>query len=197
MDPDRELVARCQIEAGERGAEAFRDLYDRYKDRIYNIAYRITGSAPDALDASQETFAILFRKIRNFRFDSRFSSWLYRIAVNASIDLMRRTSTRKIAAGEGIAEETPSTLEHEHSHESNPSRELGNRELEQEVQAAIGKLSPKLRTIVVLRYVEGLSYEAISEVLECSIGTVKSRLARAHMALEKSLSKVLDDHYYE
>lgn len=197
MDPDRELVTLCQAEVGQEGAEAFRALYDRYRDRVYNIAFRITGSAADALDASQETFAILFRKIGKFRFDSKFSSWIYRIAVNASIDLMRRRTTRQIARGEGGDAGAMTTLEALPARDQRPYEEAGILELEEEVQSAIDQLSPKLRTVVVLRYIEGLSYGEISEVLACSIGTIKSRLARAHHALEQSLSRVLDDHFFE
>ena len=95
-DPDRELVLRCQ-EATPIGLEGcFRELYDAYKDRVYNVCYRITGNANDALDAAQDTFGILFRKVDGFRFQSKFSSWVYRIAVNASIDLKRRAANRRL-----------------------------------------------------------------------------------------------------
>ena len=93
-DPDRALVEACQATTPSGLEGAFRRLYDEYKDRIYNVCYRITGNATDALDASQETFGIMFRKIGEFRFESKFSSWVYRIAVNASIDHKRRASTR-------------------------------------------------------------------------------------------------------
>ncbi len=81
--------------------------------------------------------------------------------------------------------------------EGQPHRTMGGQELVDEVQAAIGQLSPKLRTVVVLRYMQGLSYEEVAETLECSIGTIKSRLARAHDALERNLVRVIDRHYYE
>ncbi|MBK8180953.1 MAG: sigma-70 family RNA polymerase sigma factor [Planctomycetes bacterium] len=78
---------------GQLGLEGpFRDLYEQYKDRVYNVCFRISGNTADALDASQETFGILFRKLPDFRFQSKFSSWVYRIAVNASIDLRRRSA---------------------------------------------------------------------------------------------------------
>src|SRR5690349_1416884 len=109
-DPDRELVEACQT-ADSAGFEGpFRQLYEQYKDRVYNVCYRITGSATDALDASQETFGIMFRKMGEFRFESKFSSWVYRIAVNASIDMKRRTSTRWIASLDAQSE--PGSSEH-------------------------------------------------------------------------------------
>ena len=198
MDPDRELIERCQRTKTEEYRRTFEELYNLYKDRVYNIAYRITGNAVDALDASQETFGIIFRKIRGFRFDSRFSSWLYRIAVNAAIDLKRRGVARRIPSLETLPEGV--SLEHvdlEADGALGPERSAGGRELEVEVQRAIDSLSPKLRGIVVLRHVEGLSYDQISEVLRCSMGTVKSRLARAHAALEKRLIGVIDRHFVE
>ena len=84
IDPDRELVEACQDDPRMGFQGSFRKLYEQYKDRVYNVCYRITGNATDALDASQETFGIIFRKIGEFRFESKFSSWVYRVAVNAS-----------------------------------------------------------------------------------------------------------------
>jgi RNA polymerase sigma-70 factor (ECF subfamily) len=198
MDPDRELVESCQGADPEAYRKAFEELYNLYKDRVYNVAYRITGNAVDALDASQETFGILFRKIRGFRFRSKFSSWIYRIAVNAAIDLKRRGVARRIPAMETLPEGVSlDRLEIEAEGARGPEEWVGGRELEIEVQRAIDALSPKLRAIVVLRHIEGLSYEQISEVLRCSMGTVKSRLARAHGSLEKSLVGVMDRHFVQ
>jgi RNA polymerase sigma-70 factor (ECF subfamily) len=197
-DPDRPLVSACQASppAGLQGA--FRDLYEQYKDRVYNVCYRITGNATDALDASQETFGIMFRKIGEFRFESKFSSWVYRIAVNASIDHKRRSGTRWLPSIETrddarSAESTRFDIRDERV--EMPAAAASRHELEVEIQSAIGKLSPKMRAITVLRYVEGLSYEEISETLQISIGTVKSRLSRAHEALDRELTPVLDRHY--
>ena len=103
-DPDATVVEACQ-KTERHGLEGpFRELYDLYKDRVYNVCYRITGNATDALDASQETFGIVFRKLSEFRFESKFSSWVYRIAVNASIDLKRRSQSRKVASLDAIRE---------------------------------------------------------------------------------------------
>jgi RNA polymerase sigma-70 factor (ECF subfamily) len=198
-DVDAALVEACQVEP-EQGLEGpFRDLYDRFKDRVYNVCFRITGNATDALDASQETFGILYRKIGEFRFQSKFSSWVYRIAVNASIDLKRRSSARKLASLDAIEElGTPAggvRGELRDDAVQMPMASASRTELELEIQRAISRLSPKLRTVTVLRYTESLSYEEISQTLQISIGTVKSRLARAHDALDRELSPVLDRHY--
>jgi RNA polymerase sigma-70 factor (ECF subfamily) len=195
-DPDRELVEACQAipSAGLEGA--FRRLYDQYKDRVYNVCFRITGNATDALDASQETFGIMFRKIAEFRFESKFSSWVYRIAVNAAIDHKRRSAARwlpSLESAEAAAE--PGHLELRDERTEAPLTAATRHELEAEIQAAISRLSPKMRAIVVLRYVENLSYDEIAESLQISLGTVKSRLSRAHEALDRELTPVLDRHF--
>lgn len=197
-DPDRELVEACQVVEPTGLDGAFRQLYEQYKDRVYNVCYRITGSPTDALDASQETFGILFRKIGEFRFESKFSSWVYRIAVNASIDLKRRTSTRWIAsldAQPDAGSSDPARSEIRDEQTEAPLAAASRHELEDEIQGAIARLSPKMRAITVLRYVENLSYDEIAEVLQISLGTVKSRLSRAHEALDRELTPVLDKYY--
>lgn len=194
-DPDAELVLACQRTNASSLEGDYRRLYDRFKDRVYNVCFRITGSPSDALDASQETFGILFRRIREFRFESRFSSWVYRIAVNASIDVRRRARSRRTSSLESLqgGEETRYDLAGRSV--EMPSISASRREFEQAIQLAISRLSPKLRSIVVLRYMENLSYEEVAETLRISLGTVKSRLSRAHEALDRELTPVLDKHY--
>lgn len=196
-DPDRELVEACQATTPTGLEGAFRRLYDQYKDRVYNVCFRITGNATDALDASQETFGIMFRKIPEFRFESKFSSWVYRIAVNASIDHKRRAASRWLPTLEVQNEHTRPAARADLSDERTeaPLTAATRHELEAEIQSAISRLSPKMRAIVVLRYVENLSYEEIAEALQISLGTVKSRLSRAHEALDRELTPVLDRHF--
>jgi RNA polymerase sigma-70 factor (ECF subfamily) len=196
-DPDAELVLLCQRTQATALEGDYRRLYDRYKDRIYNVCYRITGNPSDALDASQETFGILFRRLTEFRFESRFSSWVYRIAVNASIDVRRRQRSRRLASIDALQESTEEHGKFELADTAieMPAASATRHELEIEIQRAISRISPKFRTVIVLRYIENLSYEEISETLRISLGTVKSRLARAHQALDKELTPVLDRHY--
>ena len=196
-DPDRELVLRCQAATPSGLEGCFRELYDSYKDRVYNVCYRITGNGNDALDAAQETFGILFRKIDGFRFQSKFSSWVYRIAVNASIDLKRRAANRRLPSLDQISEargDDAVRVEPVDERAESPIEVAATIELEAEVQSAITRLSPKMRAITVLRYMQGLSYEEISISLGISLGTVKSRLARAHQALDRELTPLLDRH---
>lgn len=197
-DPDRDLVTACQESLAQGFQGAFRELYDHFKDRVYNVCYRISGNATDALDASQETFGIIFRKIGEFRFESKFSSWVYRIAVNASIDLKRRSRSKSPASLEALQRRPAGEgrrLEFLDEQTEAPSAAASRHELEEEIQQAITRLSPKMRAITVLRYTETLSYEEISETLGISLGTVKSRLSRAHAALDRELTPILDKHY--
>jgi len=196
-DPDRDLVLACQKNRGIGFQGAFRELYEQYKDRVYNVSYRITGNATDALDSSQETFGIIFRKIAEFRFESRFSSWVYRIAVNASIDLKRRSRSKGLASLDsirGAVSDDGSRLDFRDDRTELPQATASRHELETEIQDAIMRLSPKMQRITVLRYAEALSYEQIAETLCISLGTVKSRLSRAHAALDRELSPVIDRH---
>jgi RNA polymerase sigma-70 factor, ECF subfamily len=197
IDPDAELVLSCQRTSASSLEGDYRRLYERFKDRIYNVCFRITGNPSDALDASQETFGILFRRMREFRFESRFSSWVYRIAVNASIDVRRRARSRRVASLESMAEGPGDGAKYDLADRliEMPSISASRREFEQAIQLAISRLSTKLRTIVVLRYMENLSYEEVAETLSISLGTVKSRLARAHEALDRELTPILDKHY--
>ncbi|MEM6674049.1 MAG: RNA polymerase sigma factor [Planctomycetota bacterium] len=198
-DPDRSLVLECQATTGEGFSGAFRRLYELYKDRVYNVCFRITGSATDALDASQETFGIVHRKIGAFRFESKFSSWVYRIAVNASIDIKRRSGTRAVASLEALQSSDPDRssgpLEIRDVDAEAPAAAASRRELETDIQRAIDRLSPKMRSIIVLRYLESLSYDEIAETLSISLGTVKSRLSRAHAALDRELTPIVDKHF--
>jgi len=201
-DPDSKIVEACQ-QALEQGADLglegpFRRLYDLYKDRVYNVCFRVSGSATDALDASQETFGIIFRKLPDFRFQSKFSSWVYRVAVNASIDQKRRASARRLPSLDAMRDnraQPGQAFDPSDDRIEMPIAAASRHELEAEIQAAIGRLSPKLRGITVLRYVENLSYEQVADVLQISMGTVKSRLARAHAALDRELTPILDRYY--
>lgn len=171
-----------------------------FRDRVYSVAYRITGNPADALDASQETFFILNRKIKDFRFQSKFSSWVYRIAVNASIDLCRRSAMKNTASLDLLTDDPQRNPERSgytpvDQSVARPMANAENAELAAEIQMTIQKLSPKLRTIVTLRYFENLTYEEVAQVLNCSLGTVKSRLARAHAALEPFLLRISEKHF--
>ena len=191
-DDDFELVRRCQSAEPAVYEDAFRELYERYQDRVYNTAYRVVGSVGDAADVSQEVFLTIFRKIGEFRFSSRFFTWIYRITVNLSIDRRRRVSSAPRMVGDGATSGRALAVL-EAGGKSTPDARADAEFLESRVQNAIMRLSPKLQATVVLRYLEDLPYSEISDVMNCSIGTVKSRLNRAHRNLEQSLKPMIDE----
>ena len=195
IDPDLELVKACQDPNSDEFEAAFEAIYHKYRDRVYSIAYRICGSAADAMDVVQETFSLLFRKIGSFRFSSLFSTWLFRIVVNCSIDSLRQAGNRAQARAQSLSQ-LPRGEEPPEEEQQGPSESAEQGELERHVQRSIQRLSPKLRAILVLRYLEGLSYEELCHALEISIGTVKSRLARAHLALHGVLDGTLEQFGY-
>lgn len=171
----RELVDACQ--RGER--DAFRALFEMYKDKVYSIALRFTGEEALAMDIAQDVFLKLFSGIREFRGEAAFSTWVYRLVVNCCLD-HRRRAWRLIP----IADDLLAVLRA-------PGDSLAgmlHTEMREKVRGAVEKLSPDLRMVVVLRYTEGLSYEEIAEVLGCATGTVASRLNRAHKLLERRLA---------
>ncbi|MFK7739405.1 MAG: RNA polymerase sigma factor [Planctomycetota bacterium] len=179
-DPDAELIATCRNPDGDGFQDAFEVLFHRYRERVFAIAFRIAGNQPDALDIVQDSFALVFRKLGGFRGNSLFSTWLFRIVVNCSIDFRRKSRS-----GRGpslVVEDEQATQVEDDSLGPRDSAEL--LEVGDQVQEAISLLSPKLRSILALRYLEEMSYEELAATLDLSLGTVKSRMARAHLALE-------------
>ena len=178
-DPDAALVAACRQPGSDQFERSFEALFTRYRERVYAIAFRVLGNAGDALDVVQESFALVFRKLDSFRGGSLFSTWLFRIVVNSSIDHRRKHSNRPL-----IGIEDADELDHP-DQEPGPVDRAESSELAGQVQSALDFLSPKLRAILALRYLEDMSYEELAVTLGLSLGTVKSRLARAHLALEQ------------
>ncbi len=189
---EHELVKRCQESDGSDFQVAYHQLYDLYKNRVFTICLRVTGNEEDALDAAQETMITLSRRIGDFAYRSRFSSWVYRIAVNAAIDVRRRrlAGTRGQVTTFLANIEAGSALEPASTQESaNPTLSVESAESRDSVRQALRRINPKFASLLVLRYMQNLAYEEIAEVLECSLGTVKSRLNRAHGALREFLER--------
>ncbi|MEO8435561.1 MAG: sigma-70 family RNA polymerase sigma factor [Pyrinomonadaceae bacterium] len=174
---DERVIEACR--QGDR--EAFGLLFEAYKDRVFSIAvYSFNGDEAAAGDVAQQIFLKLMTTIGQFRGDSAFTTWLYRLVVNACID-ERRRRRRFLPFGESVA---ASRIEDRRPQEKNYARA----EMADAVKAAIGELRPKLRLPILLKYIEGLSYEEIAIVLGCSTGTVGSRLNRGHKALAGRLA---------
>lgn len=167
------------IERSQQGdLHAFDLLVAEYEERIYHLAYRITGNPQDAQDAAQETFVKAFRALPRYRHAASFHTWLYRIATNAALDIVRRRSHSAPIALEEVMVTGPT---------SDPAEEAQRREIHRRVHAALVTLAPDHRTIVLLRDLEGFAYEEIAEVLRIPVGTVRSRLSRAREALRPLL----------
>lgn len=171
------IIAACR--EGDR--DAFRLLFEAYKDKVFSIAlYFFGGNQAQADDVTQQVFVKLFTKLEQFRNESEFTTWLYRLATNACIDEQRK---RRRFVPFGDAFKT-----HEPRGRDSQEDGLAQSEVVANVQSAISTLTPKLRIAILLKYFEELSYEEIAEILHCSKGTVASRLNRGHQILARRLN---------
>lgn len=174
------------VRAAAQGDEAaFAQLVQTYENRAYHLALRMCGNADDAGDVVQEAFLAAWRALPSFRGDAEFSTWLYRLVSNASIDLLRRNKHQRgnvsLDDDEWILD-TP-----DHAPGPHESAEVGD--LQQAVAQCLRQLSDDHRSVLVMREVQQLSYEEISRALTLDLGTVKSRISRARKALRKILLK--------
>lgn len=188
-------VQRLVERARSGDALAFDELVGLYMDKIYSYVARMVNDPSEAEDIAQETFVKAFRNLKSFRGASSFQTWLYRIASNLTIDAVRRRKRRENTISldaplEG-GDTGQITRELEDVTLPGPSGRLETAELQRYVHAAIQELSPKLRAVVVLYELQGLSYEEIAEILRCPLGTVKSRLFNARMELKEKLQGIL------
>lgn len=168
------------IEACKRGEQdAFAELFETNKDKVYSIALRYAGDEASAMDIAQDTFLKLLSHIHQFRSDASFETWLYRIVVNSCMDHQRRRK-RLIPILDGLLDAISAARQ-------TVLHDLMRKEWQLAVQHVVASLAPDQRVVVILRYMEDLSYEHIAEILGCSEGTVASRLNRAHKVLERRL----------
>jgi RNA polymerase sigma-70 factor, ECF subfamily len=187
---DHRLVSGLQ--AGDE--TAYEQLIERFQSPVYNLAYRLLNDQSDASDVVQEVFLKIFRNVGQFRGDSSLRTWVYRIAVNESHN-RRRWLFRHRRGETGIEE----TFEDSEGREK-PLMDAGetpfdftmNREAQLLLEGALAEINPVFRAALVLREVEDMSYEEISEILEVSIGTVKSRIVRGREALRRNLATRLE-----
>jgi RNA polymerase sigma-70 factor (ECF subfamily) len=189
-DEDSEVVKDCV--AGNR--DAFNILVEKYYRRIYNLAYRFVGDQEEANDLAQDIFTAAYQNLKRFRGESKFSTWLFQIATNRGKNRFKYLKRRGYFANkgpidgdedrEGLPRELPDTS-------SNPEDLLAGKEIQRIVQEAIDDLEPDHKEIVILRDIEGFSYEEIARMLDLPEGTTKSRLHRARMVVKEKLKKVL------
>lgn len=177
---------------------AFHELVGQYKKKIYYLAYDIMGDHQEAEDISQEVFIKMFRSLKKFRRDAKMSSWLYQITVNASIDSLRKKSSKpkrsidefeQINIQEQLLGGTVQSLD--------PQRSAESSQIQNHISQALQKISPKERTVFVMRHYNDLKLNEIAEILNITIGTVKSLLFRAIKKLRKELSSYMGNPVLE
>lgn len=176
-------VTPAVLDACRQGdRDAFRVLYDTYQNRVYSIAlYFFRGDAATAADVTQAVFLKLMERIGQFRGQADFTTWLHRFVVNACVDRHRAGWRRVTSVPPEALDERPggSSQEDDYVHA----------ELAGSVQAALAELTPKIRMAILLRYFDDLSYAEMAAALDCSVGTVASRLSRGHELLARKLAR--------
>ena len=188
-DPeDSVLVAR--VLAGN--TSSFETLVERYQQRIYATLYNMTANHDDAADLTQEAFIKAFRALSSFKGESSFYTWVYRIAVNRTLNFLKQRKNRTFMSLNDLdssVEQHPdlvALISH-----NTPARDAGLSELQQKLNAAMLKLSEPHRLVVTLHEIQGLPHEEIAQIMECNVGTVRSRLFYARQQLQAWLSDYL------
>lgn len=181
MITDEQLIR----DASKGNMKSFDELVLRYNKRVMNTAFGMLSDYHDACDASQEVFLRVYKSLSSFKGDSSFSTWLYRITVNVCSDILRKRRKHTAESldktdGESPPHDIPDTG-------ATPHDKAEQNELQRLVRDAVARLPEEYRTVLTLYEFEGASYEQISEILKCPIGTVKSRISRAKKKLRKNL----------
>ncbi|MCB9557420.1 MAG: sigma-70 family RNA polymerase sigma factor [Deltaproteobacteria bacterium] len=189
---ERRLIRRLQ----ERDEAAFREMVREHEQQVFNLVFRMLGNREEAEDLAQDVFVTVFKSIDRFREESRLSTWIYRIAVNHCKNRYKYLARRNyhgsasfddVEAREGTERDGPAIALQ--AQISAPDRILEGKRLEQALQRAIAELDEDQRVVIVLRDVEGLTYQEICAITDLAEGTVKSRLHRARMALKERLER--------
>ena len=183
MIPDEVYVQKTI----EGDVESFNELVQRHHARIYGLAYRMLTNPEDAADATQEAFLEAYKSIKSFQFQSKFSTWLYRVAINTCQQYIRKSDSR----ARTLSAYTKNVEENDAQYDSDrPDQNLVKSESDRMVQEAISQLPPKQRIVVSLFYMQHLKYHEIAEVLDCPEGTVASRLNTAIKNLKIQTEKL-------
>lgn len=185
---DHDLIAL----AASGSEKAYRELLDRYQRPVFSLIYRMVRDRELAEDLAQETFVKVFNHIDSFNPKYKFSSWIFKIASNLTIDSLRKKALPTVSLDGSrnaqTADEMDATRITVESRDENPEEYLEAKELGQEIEAAIGHLRPEYRTAILLRHVEGRPYEEIAEIMGIPLGTVKTYIHRARGELKETLA---------
>lgn len=188
QDTDQQLVQRVQ--AGDRSA--FNLLVLKYQHRVLKLVGRFVSDAAEAEDVAQEAFLKAYRALGSFRGDSAFYTWLYRIAINTAKNALVSSRRRPVDFNLDLQDPEQYDRHAKLKEVDTPEGVLLTDEIREVVENAMAQLPEDLRTAIVLRELEGLSYEEIAEAMDCPVGTVRSRIFRAREAIDKKLKPLLD-----
>ena len=191
QEADADLIIVKRVQAGD--VAAFDQLILKYRERLYGVIYNMTSNREDTADLVQDAFIKAYRALPQFRGESAFYTWLYRIAVNTAKNYLATQGRRAPTSTEADAEEAETFSDADQLRDINtPESLLMSKQIAQTVNAAMAVLPEELRTAITLREIEGLSYEEIAEMMGCPIGTVRSRIFRAREAIAAKLRPLLD-----
>jgi len=186
---DKEIIER--VKSGEK--EAYDLLVLKYQQRVINLISRFVKNHSDALDVSQETLIKAYRALPNFRGDSAFYTWLYRIAVNTAKNHLTVQSRKITKSDYDVAEIEQIEGNMSLTEQTTPESLLAKDELQETILKTIENLPEDLKSAIMLREIEGLSYEGIAEVMECPVGTVRSRIFRAREMIDSKIKPLLEN----
>ena len=186
-EADSDWVVVQRVQAGD--VAAFDDLIRKYRERLYAIIYNMIGNREDAADLAQDTFIKAFQSIKRFSGESAFFTWLYRIGVNAALGHLRKHRLRQFFSLDKVDEDNQPAAEviAALTVDLTADRDTYVKELQEKLNEALQKLSIKHRTVVTLFEIDGMSHQQIAEVMNCSVGTVRSRLHYAKQLLQAEL----------
>ncbi len=188
---DTSAVERLVNKARAGDEESFGELVKMYHPRIYNLAYGMVNNADDAAELAQQTWVKVWNKLGSFKADARFFTWVYRVACNTSLDFLRRKARlREDSLVDGVEPAVHPDLERAASRNPRPDRELAQSEIREVFENSLKSLSPDHRTALILREVDGLSYEEIARITRCRKGTVMSRIFYARRKMQEMLGEL-------
>ncbi len=192
LDADYEVILRCQ----KGNVEAFEEIVRKYQKKMFNISYRMIGDYNEAAEVVQDAFVSAYKGMKGFKRKSKFSTWLYTIVINLSKNRLKQIKTQsyheQFSIDDPVDTDDGQVKIEPASSDLSVLEKLEKREIEQKVQGCINSLESEFREVIVLRDMQGFSYEEIGAMLKIAEGTVKSRLHRAREAVKNCLKKAIN-----